>query len=32
MAKCVLMAIRVRYSEPKFNQYNGNIIKGVPRD
>jgi hypothetical protein len=26
------MAIRVKYSEPIFNQRNGNIVKGVPRD
>jgi len=26
------MAIRIRYSEPRLNQQNGNIVKGVPRD
>jgi len=26
------MVIRVRYNEPKLNQQNGNIVKGVPRD
>jgi hypothetical protein len=28
----VLMVIKMRYIEPIFNQQNGNIIKGVPRD
>jgi hypothetical protein len=28
----VLMAIRVRYKEPIFNQRNGSIVKGVLRD
>jgi hypothetical protein len=32
MAEHVLMVIRVRYNEPKFNQQNGNIVKGVLRD
>ncbi len=27
----VPMVIRVRYSEPKVNQYNGSIVNGVPR-
>jgi hypothetical protein len=26
------VAIRMRYNEPRFNEWNGNIIKGVPRD
>ncbi len=26
------MAIKVRYNEPKLNQQNGSIIKGVLRD
>jgi hypothetical protein len=32
MAECVLMAVRMKYNEPKFNQQNGRIVKGVPRD
>jgi len=32
MAKRVLVAIRKRYYEPRFNQHNGSIVKGVPRD
>jgi len=32
VVKHVLVVIRVRYSEPKLNQQNGNIVKGVPRD
>ncbi len=28
----VLVAIKVRCNEPKFNQHNGNIIRGIPRD
>jgi hypothetical protein len=28
----VLVAIKVRYSEPKFNLHSGSILKGVPRD
>jgi hypothetical protein len=30
--KDVHVVIRVRYSEPKLNQQNGTIIKGVPKD
>jgi hypothetical protein len=26
------MAVRLRYSEPKFNQQNGSIIRGVSKD
>jgi hypothetical protein len=26
------MAIKMKYSEPIFNQHNGRIVKGVPRD
>jgi hypothetical protein len=26
------VTIRVRYDEPKLNQQNGNIVKGVPKD
>jgi hypothetical protein len=32
MAKGVPMAVKVRCSEPKFNQQNGNIVRGVPKD
>jgi hypothetical protein len=32
VVECVLVAIIVMYSEPRFNQQNGSIIKGVPRD
>jgi hypothetical protein len=32
IAKIVLVAIRIRYSEPKLNQQSGNIVKGIPRD
>jgi hypothetical protein len=28
----VLVVVRMRHNEPIFNQQNGNIIKGVPRD
>jgi hypothetical protein len=28
----VPVAIKVRYNEPKFNQHNGNIYRGVLRD
>jgi hypothetical protein len=28
----VPMAIKVRYDEPRFNQQNENIVRGVPRD
>ncbi len=30
--KGVLVAIKARCNEPKFNQHNGNIIRGIPRD
>jgi len=26
------MAIKVKYNEPKLNQQNGNIVRGIPRD
>ncbi len=26
------MAIKVRYSEPRLNQQNGSIVRGIPRD
>jgi hypothetical protein len=26
------MVVGVRYNEPKLNQQNGSIVKGVPRD
>jgi hypothetical protein len=26
------MAIKVRYNEPRLNQQNGSIVKGVPKD
>ncbi len=26
------MVIRVKYNEPKFDQHNGRIIRGVPKD
>jgi hypothetical protein len=26
MAKCVPMAVKVRYNEPRFNQQNGSIV------
>jgi hypothetical protein len=26
------MVVRVKYNEPKFNQHNGSIVKGLPRD
>jgi hypothetical protein len=26
------MVLRVKYSEPKFNQQNGSIVRGVPSD
>jgi hypothetical protein len=32
VAKGVLVVIKVRYNEPKLNQHNGNIVRGVPRD
>jgi hypothetical protein len=32
VAKDVHVIIRVRNSEPKLNQHNGNIVKGVPKD
>jgi hypothetical protein len=32
VTKRVPMVIKVRYSEPRFNQYNGSIVRGVPRD
>jgi hypothetical protein len=32
MAERVLVAARMKYSEPRFNQQNGRIVKGVPRD
>jgi hypothetical protein len=32
IVKCVLRAIKVKYSEPRLNQQNGSIVKGVPRD
>jgi hypothetical protein len=32
VAKHVHVAIRMEYNEPKFNQQNGSIIRGVPRD
>jgi hypothetical protein len=28
----VPMAVKVRYNEPIFNQQNGSIVRGVPRD
>jgi hypothetical protein len=28
----VHVGVRVRYNEPIFNQHNGSIVKGVPRD
>jgi hypothetical protein len=28
----VLVAIKVWYNEPRFNQENGSIVRGVPRD
>jgi hypothetical protein len=31
IAKGVIVAIKIRYSEPKFNQHNGSIVKGVPK-
>jgi hypothetical protein len=32
VAKHVLMAIKMRCNEPKFNQHNGSIVREVPRD
>ncbi len=32
VAKGLLVAIRIRYSEPKFNQQNESIVRKVPRD
>jgi hypothetical protein len=32
MAKGIHVAIRVRYSDPIFNQQNGIIVRGIPRD
>jgi hypothetical protein len=26
------MVVRLRYSEPKFNQQSGSIVRGVPKD
>ncbi len=26
------MVVRVKYNEPRFNQHNESIVKGVPRD
>jgi hypothetical protein len=28
----VFVVVRVRYSEPKLNQHDGSIVRGVPRD
>ncbi len=28
----VLVAIKVKYSEPRLNQQSGSIVRGVPRD
>jgi hypothetical protein len=30
--ECVHMVVKVRYSEPRLNQQNGNIVRGVSRD
>ncbi len=27
-----LVVVRMKYNEPRFNQQNGNIVRGVPRD
>jgi hypothetical protein len=32
MVKGVHVAVRVKYNEPIFNQQNGIIVRGVPRD
>jgi hypothetical protein len=32
MAELVLMVIKMKYTKPLFNQQNGKIVKGVPRD
>jgi hypothetical protein len=32
MVEGVPVAVRMKYSEPRFNQQNGSIVKGVPRD
>ncbi len=32
IAKGVHVAIKVKYSEPRFNQQSGSIVRGVPRD
>jgi hypothetical protein len=32
MAQGVLVAVKVRYNEPRFNLQNRNIVKGISRD
>jgi hypothetical protein len=32
IAQGVLMAIKVRYNEPRLNQHSGNIVRGVSKD
>jgi hypothetical protein len=32
MVECVLVVVKVRYSEPIFNQQNVSIVRGVPMD
>jgi hypothetical protein len=32
MVECVLVVVKMKYSEPKFNQQNGSIVRKVPRD
>jgi hypothetical protein len=32
MVEGVPIAIRTRYNEPIFNQWEGSILRGVPRD
>ncbi len=32
IAEGVSMVVKVRYSESRFNQHNGSILRGIPRD
>ncbi len=32
IAEGALVGVKVRYNEPKLNQHNGSIIRGIPRD
>jgi hypothetical protein len=32
VTKPVLVVVKIKYNEPKLNQHNGSIIRGIPRD